>query len=93
MKSFEGTNNRNKTITAAGITIYRSLRELLPYRRSYWKIEIQANFSFVEVDNVNQDPSDPSRSLIISLVLQPLSSATERAVFAKSYTSAKRGDD
>ena len=40
-----------------------------------------------------RDPSDPSRSLIISPVLQPMSSTAQLAVFAKGYTSAKQGDD
>ena len=39
------------------------------------------------------DPSDPSRSLIISPVPQPMSSTAQLALFAKRYTSAKQGDD
>ena len=36
-------------------------------------------------------PSDPSRALIISPVPQP--STAKLALFAKSYTLAKQGDD
>ena len=40
-----------------------------------------------------QDQSDPLRSLIILPVPQPISSTVYLALFAKSYTSAKQGDD
>ena len=36
---------------------------------------------------------DPLRSLIILLVPQPMSSTVKLVLFAKSYTSAKQGDD
>ena len=40
-----------------------------------------------------RDPSDRSRSPIISPVPQQMSSTAQLALFAKSYTSAKQGDD
>jgi len=39
------------------------------------------------------DPSDQSRSLIISPLPQPMLSTAKLALFAKIYTSAKQGDD
>ena len=40
-----------------------------------------------------RDQSDPLRSLIILPVPKPMSSTVSLALFAKSYTSAKQGDD
>ena len=40
-----------------------------------------------------RDPSDRSKSLIISPVPQQMSSTAYLVLFAKSYTSAKQGDD
>ena len=39
-----------------------------------------------------RDPSDPSRSLIISPEPQPMSSTAQLALFAKRYASARQGD-
>ena len=40
-----------------------------------------------------RDPSDPLRSLIILPVPQQVPSTVQLALFAKSYPSAKQGDD